>query len=341
MKMTRRDFLKSSLAGAVVAATAGALSACGESNSGDQGSSQKTLKLSHTLAEDHAVHIAMTAFAKAVEEATNGEVKIQIFANGTLGNEVDNIASMKAGTLDMAKVSAATLGNYYEKWNAMSVPYVFNNKDHFFKVMDSQIIEDLYMETAGDGYVGLTWLDSGSRSFYTKSTPIHTPADLKGLKIRTMDSQMAIDMMTALGGSSVPMGYGDIYNSLQTGVIDGAENNPTALRDHGEVAKFYSYDEHTIIPDIVLISTKAWNSLTEDQQKAIKKAAADMKEDYKVQWKAFEDEVIDRAVNEMGVTMVKDVDKQAIVDACASIYENVKKDSPDTYALIEAIRGIE
>ena len=207
-------------AAALAAAAALTLTACGGGSSA--GSSQTAsgeqsfnLKLSHGLAEDHAVHIQMTEWAADVKEKSGGTISIQIIPNGQLGSEADNISSIQAGGLDMAKVSASTLGNFNSTWDALSVPYVFNDKDHFYKVMDGEIAQELYKMTEGDGFIGLTWLDSGARSFYIAKTPVRVPSDLKGLKIRTMDSQMAIDMMNALGGSATVMSYSEIYTGMQ------------------------------------------------------------------------------------------------------------------------------
>ena len=297
------------------------------------------LKLGHNLAEDHAVHISLTAFAADVAAKSNGTINIQIFPNGTLGSESDMISQVQFGMLDMAKVSASTLGNYNKLYNAYSVPYVFDNQAHYYSVMDGEIANELYMVTEGDGFIGLTWLDSGSRSFYTKDRAIRTPADLKGLKIRTMDSQMAIDMMSNLGGSATVMGYSDIYTGLQQGVIDGAENNVTALRDHGDVAKFYSFDEHTRIPDIVVLSADVWNSMSDAQKDVLKTCAAAATDEYKTAWKAFEDEVLANAVNNNGVELVRDVDIAAFQAAVAPIYDNLKATEPDVYAVVEKIRA--
>ena len=297
------------------------------------------LKLGHNLAEDHAVHISLTAFAADVAEKSAGTINIQIFPNGTLGSESDMISQVQFGMLDMAKVSASTLGNYNKLYNAYSVPYVFDNQEHYYSVMDGEIAQELYMATEGDGFIGLTWLDSGSRSFYTKDKAIRTPADLKGLKIRTMDSQMAIDMMNNLGGSATVMGYSDIYTGLQQGVIDGAENNVTALRDHGDVAKFYSFDEHTRIPDIVVLSADVWNSMSDAQKEVMKSCAAAATNEYKVAWKAFEDTVLEAAVNNNGVELVRDVDIAAFQAAVAPIYDNLKTSDPDVYAVVEKIRA--
>lgn len=297
------------------------------------------LKLGHNLAEDHAVHISLTAFAADVAEKSNGTINIQIFPNGTLGSESDMISQVQFGMLDMAKVSASTLGNYNKLYNAYSVPYVFDNQEHYYSVMDGEIANELYMATEGDGFIGLTWLDSGSRSFYTKDKAIRVPSDLKGLKIRTMDSQMAIDMMSNLGGSATVMGYSDIYTGLQQGVIDGAENNVTALRDHGDVAKFYSFDEHTRIPDIVVLSADVWNSMSDAQKDVLKTCAAAATNEYKTAWKAFEDEVLANAVNNNGVELVRDVDIAAFQAAVAPIYDNLKATEPDVYAVVEKIRA--
>ena len=200
MKISRRQFVQ-------VLAVAGAsalLTACGgSSNNSAAGSTAASgaaaaaggsfnLKLGHNLAEDHAVHIQLTSFAEQVKEKTNGTVNIQIIPNGTLGSESDMISQIQAGALDMAKVSASTLGNFSEKYNAFSVPYVFDDQAHYYTYMDSDSAQAVFESTDDQGFRGLTWLDSGARSFYTKATAIRTPADLKGLKIRTMDSQMAV-----------------------------------------------------------------------------------------------------------------------------------------------------
>ena len=298
------------------------------------------LKLGHNLAEDHAVHIQLTSFAEQVKEKTGGSINIQIIPNGTLGSEADMISQIQAGALDMAKVSASTLGNFSEKYNAFSVPYVFNDQAHYYSYMDSDSAKAVFESTDDQGFRGLTWLDSGARSFYTKATAIRTPADLKGLKIRTMDSQMAIDMMNCLGGSATVMGYSDIYTGMQQGVIDGAENNVTALRDHGDVTKYYCFDEHTRIPDMVVIASSVWNKFSDEQKSIVSECAKTATEEYKDAWKKFEDEVLDKAVNQNGVELVKDVDIAAFQAAVQPIYENLKTSNPTTYAVVEEIRAM-
>lgn len=298
--------------------------------------SAETLKLAHNLAEDHAVHIQLTAFANAVREKTNGEIDIEIVPNGTLGSEGAVLEQVGYGMVAMTKVSASTLGNFASEWNALSVPYVFNDQEHYYNVMDGEIAAELYGTTEDQGFIGLFWLDSGARSFYTAKTPVRTPADLKGLKIRTMDSQMAIDMMAAMGGSATVMSYSEIYTGMQQGVIDGAENNVTAMRDHKDVTGYYCFDGHTRIPDIVVISTDTWDSFTDEQKAIVMECAAAASNEYKAAWKAFEDEVMAAAA---GVEFIYDVDVPAFQAACASIYENLKTSDPTVYSIVEKIQN--
>jgi len=296
------------------------------------------LTLAHNLAEDHAVNVAMVAWAEAVKTASNGSINIEIVANGVLGSENDCIGLIQADQLEMTKVSAGTLGNFDSTWNCLSVPYVFRDRDHLYTVMNSDIAADLYKLTESAGFVGLTWLESGIRCFYTKDVAVRTPADLKGLTIRSMTSDMAVAMMDQFGATAKAMGYGDIYTAMQTGQIDGAENNVTALRDHMEVTKYYCYDEHTMIPDIIVISAKVWNEMSEAQQEIMKSTALDMTANYRQLWADFEQSVIDMAT-EKGVEFITDVDKAAFVEAVKPIYEDLAANQPATYAFVERIQA--
>lgn len=323
---------------------AGLMAGCGASSTtADTSYSAENplvLTLAHGLSEAHTVHIAMTQFAEEVNEKTDGRVQVKIFPNGQLGSENENLEQLQAGVIAMTKVSAPGLATYNEAYNAFGLPYIFNDTEDFYHVMDSQQMQDFFLSTGDDGFVTLTYYTSGARSFYTKDRAIRTPADLKGLKIRTMDSQMAIDMMNCLGGSATVMGYSDIYTGMQQGVIDGAENNVTALRDHGDVTKYYCFDEHTRIPDMVIISSNIWNQFSDDQKSAVTECAKAATEEYKTAWKNFEDEVLDKAVNQNGVELVKDVDIAAFQSAVQPIYENLKTANPTTYAVVEEIRAM-
>ena len=294
------------------------------------------LTLAHNLAEDHAVHIAMTDWADAVNNASNGSITINIIPNGQLGSEADCVSQIQAGQLEMTKVSAGTLANFAGAWNCVSVPYVFRDKDHLYNVMNGEIGRDLYNLTEKDGFIGIAWLESGTRCFYTAGTAVRVPSDLKGLKIRTMDSQMAIDMMNAFGGSATVMGYSDIYTGMQQGVIDGAENNITALRDHADVTKFYCYDEHTMIPDVIVISSKVWADMSDEQKKIMNDTAAEMVKNYRGLWAKFEEDVKAQVGDK--VTYVTDVKKEEFQKAVQPIYEGLKTSDPATYSFVERIQ---
>ena len=344
MKITRRQFVQ-------VMAVAGAsalLTACGGSSNSTAGSGAAAatggnfnLKLGHNLAEDHAVHIQLTSFAEQVKEKTGGSVNIQIIPNGTLGSEADMISQIQAGALDMAKVSASTLGNFSEKYNAFSVPYVFNDQAHYYSYMDSDSAKAVFESTDDQGFRGLTWLDSGARSFYTKATAIRTPADLKGLKIRVQDMKSQTDMMNYLGGIPVAMSYGDVYTSLQTGIIDGTENNETALTTgkHGEVCKVYSVDQHAMIPDVLIMSEKVWKQISPEDQQIILEAAHNSTEAHKVMWDTAIEEAVKEAQETMGVEFVYDVDKEAFREATQPMIEAYENEYPGVKTLMDTIEA--
>ena len=342
MKITRRQFVQAM----AVAGASALLTACGGSSGSTAGSGAAAatggnfnLKLGHNLAEDHAVHIQLTSFAEQVKEKTGGSINIQIIPNGTLGSEADMISQIQAGALDMAKVSASTLGNFSEKYNAFSVPYVFNDQAHYYSYMDSDSAKAVFESTDDQGFRGLTWLDSGARSFYTKATAIRTPADLKGLKIRVQDMKSQTDMMSYLGGIPVAMSYGDVYTSLQTGIIDGTENNETALTTgkHGEVCKVYSVDQHAMIPDVLIMSEKVWKTISPEDQQILLEAAHDSTDAHKVMWDTAVEEAVKEAQETMGVEFVYDVDKEAFREATQPMIEAYEEEYPGVKTLLDTI----
>lgn len=300
------------------------------------------LKLAHNLNEKHTVHLALAEFGKLVEEKTNGEISVEIYPNGQLGAEADVLEQLQAGAVAMTKVSAAALTTYSEGYNAFTLPYVFADENHFFKCMESEIVDNLYSSTADKGFLGLTFYNSGARSFYTVDKPILTPEDLKGVKIRVMGFQSQTDMVEAIGGTPVGMSYGEVYTSLQSGVIDGAESNETALTNgkHGEVAKHFSYDEHTRIPDILVISSKVWDSLTPEQQEAVKEAATESTDYHKPLWSQAIEEAKKEAAEEMGVEF-HEVDKEAFRKAVEPMLDKYGKEYPDVAKLLEAFKELE
>ncbi|KGX89965.1 C4-dicarboxylate ABC transporter substrate-binding protein [Pontibacillus halophilus JSM 076056 = DSM 19796] len=317
----------------------GLLVGCGNEDSeasgkGDEASSGKELKLAHNLSEDHAVHKALVKFKEGVEEKTDMSVKI--FANGVLGSEKEVLEQLQSGAVDMTKVSAGALESFSDEYSVFSLPYIFESKEHYHKVMGSDIVQGIYQSTEDKGFRGLTYFDAGARSFYTKDTQIETPSDLDGLKIRVMDSPTAIKMVELMGGTPTPMPYAEIYTALQQGVVDGAESNPTALTTgkHGEVSKAFSRNEHTMIPDIAIISQKTWDSLSEEQQQAFTEAAEEATDYHRDVW----NEAVAKAEEEskeMGVTFYE-VDKEPFIEAVQPMFEEAKEDE----RIAEIINGI-
>ncbi|MGY4691630.1 TRAP transporter substrate-binding protein [Salibacterium sp. K-3] len=326
----------------------------GDGTSGDSGNSSdnsseeseasggeaQDLRLAHNLGEDHPVHKGLVDFKERVEENSDN-ITVEIFPNGTLGSENEVLEQVQNGGIDMTKVSAGALGNFASEYDVFSLPYVFEDADHFFRSMESEAVQELYQSTEEEGFVGLTYYDSGARSFYTKDTPIKKPSDLEGKKIRVMDSQTQIEMVEAMGGAPTPMPYGDIYTGLQQGVIDGAESNPTALTNgnHGEVAKAFSYDQHTRIPDILVMSSDTWSSLSSDQQEVVKTAAQESTETQKELWAEAVEEAKTQAKEEMGVEFYE-VDKEPFREAVQPMIEEYREDEAiaDLLDEFEALR---
>lgn len=326
-----------------------AASMTGCANSGAANSAEATaqnpmvLTLAHGLSETHTVHIAMTEFADRVKERTNGRITVRILPNGQLGSENENMEQLMAGVVSMTKVSAPGLATYNESYHTFGLPYVFDDTQNFYHVMDSPQMQDFFLSSEKDGFVTLTYYTSGARSFYTKNKAIRTPEDLKGLKIRVQDMKSQTDMMKALGGIPVAMSYGDVYTSLQTGIIDGTENNETALTTgkHGEICKVYSTDQHAMIPDVMVMSAKIWKTISPEDQQIILEAARESTESHKIAWDAAIEEAIVEAETKMGVEFVNDVDKEAFRQATSGMIDEYCQDYPGVQTLLDIINSVE
>jgi tripartite ATP-independent transporter DctP family solute receptor len=238
-------------------------------------SNKKELKLAHGLPTDHPVHKAMAFMAVRCAELSDGKMTIEVYPAEQLGSEQQCVELVQIGSLAITKVSAAVMESFSEAYKVFGLPYIFKSKEHAFQVFDGDIGKDLLLSTEDKWIRGLCYYDAGSRSFYTKSKPITHPDDLAGMKIRVMPSVTAVGMIRALGGSATPISYGELYTALQSGVVDGAENNPPSLYTsrHYEVCKYYSLDEHTTIPDVLVISQKIWNKLNSQEQEWLQQAA--------------------------------------------------------------------
>lgn len=237
----------------------------------------KVLKLAHGLDVTHPVHQAMIFMAKQVHEKSGGSLRVEVFPSEQLGNEKECIEALQLGYLAMTKTSSGPMEAFVPKIKIFGLPYLFRDSEHFWKVCLGPIGKELLEAGSAKRLKGLCYYDAGARSFYAKQ-PINTPADLSKdgytLKIRVQNSPMAIDMVKTMGGSPTPISWGELYTALDQGVVDAAENNPPSfqLSRHYEVCKYYILDEHVMVPDMLIISTRVWEKLSAEHQKILQEA---------------------------------------------------------------------
>ncbi|RCS69963.1 TRAP transporter substrate-binding protein [Vibrio casei] len=300
--------------------------------------SAKTLTLGHAMSLDNAAHKGMVIFADKVKEKSNGELTVKIFPNAQLGSERDQAEQVVTGAIDMAKINGSLAESFEPTFKVISIPFLFRSSEHMRSFMRSDAAEELLNSSKGKGFIGLTFYDSGSRSFYAKK-PIKTPDDLAGLKIRVPESPTMMKMISLLGAKATPLPFTEVYTGLQQGVIDAAENNVSSLVEmrHSEVAKFYSMDQHTMSPDLIIISENTWANLSEKERKIMKEAAAEsLEEEIKI-WDKTENANIEKA-KKMGVTFVE-VDKAKFQEKVKPMLDDAKKDPKLSY-FIDKIQAI-
>jgi len=304
-----------------------------------QKKSHRILKLAHVLDTSHPVHKAMAFMAEQVEEKSNGRLTIKIYPSGQLGQERELIELLQIGSLAMAKVSTAPLESFVPEIKILGIPYVFRDDTHRWNVLKSDIGRSLLLSGEECFLRGLCFYDAGSRSFYTKKIPIHSPKDLKGLKIRVMKSVTSVNMVKALGGSPTPISWGELYTALQQGVVDGAENNPPSffLSHHYEVCQFYTLDEHTSVPDILLISTAVWDHLTPQERTWLQQAADESVDFQRKLWDKACQEAL-QEVKKAGVTIIYP-DKAAFIRSAEKLHDSYR--GTQIFELINKIKEME
>ena len=308
------------------------LNSCGKLNE------KKVVYLAHTLPISHPVHKGMEVFAKAAKKESGGNLTVKIFPDGQLGTEREVLELLQIGSIAMTKVSAAAMANFAPEYKVFGVPYLFRDKEHLFNVLEGKTGESILAGGSEFLLRGLCYYDAGSRSFYTKDKPIRTPDDLKGLKIRVMNHQMSVDMVNQMGGSATPMAYGELYTALQQGVVDGAENNPPSLitSGHFEVCKYYSIDEHSSIPDVLVMGTKYWDKLSAQEQVWLKNAAKTSAAAQKVFWS----ENVKECLTKLAAEKVEIIypEKTLFAEKSKAVLEEFAKD-PKMKKLIDEIKS--
>ncbi len=300
----------------------------------------KTIRLAHTLDVNHSVHQAMVKMGEDLRELSDDRLHIEIYANQQLGTERECLELLQIGSLDMAKVSVGILENFAPKMKVLGLPFLFRSKEHSFKVMDGPIGQQLLDSGQKYWLKGLGFYDAGSRSFYSKERPIEHPDDLEGLKIRVMESKTAMDMVRSMGGSPTPISWGELYTSLQQGVVDGAENNPPSfyLSRHYEVCKYYSLSEHTFLPDVLIAGTHFWNRLSEQERVWLEEAVKNSVVYQRKLWAEAETKAL-KEVQKAGVSVIRP-NKQPFEQRVEKIYRQYE-DEAELYAIIQEIKAME
>ncbi len=278
------------------------------------------LKLAHSLDITHPVHKGMVYMAEKVKEKSSGRMKVEIFPNEQLGNEKECIESLQLGYLAMTKTSSAPMEGFVPQMKVFGIPYLFRDPEHFWKVMKGPIGKELLLAGESKWLRGLCYYDAGARSFYAKKE-IHSPDDLKGMKIRVQNSIMSMKLVGAMGGSPTPIPWGELYTALDQGVVDAAENNPPSFRTsrHYEVCKYYILDEHTMVPDMLVISTRVWNSLKPEFQQILQEAVDESVEYQRKIWAEAEENDM-KKVQKSGVTVIHP-DKEPFRESVRSVWD--------------------
>ena len=269
---------------------------------------------------------------------TSGRMNVQIFHSMQLGGEKEALEQVQLGALEMTRVSVGVVGPIVEEFNAFNLPYFFRSVDHMHKVVDGEIGTDLLNRLEAGGLIGLGYMDAGSRSFYNKERPIRTIDDLKGLKIRVMQNPIFVEMVNSLGGNGLPIAFNELYTAMQTGVVDGAENNPPSYESgkHYEVAGYYTLTEHLMVPEIFVFSKKVWDTLDPLDQQLIRKASALAVERERELWAAREEKSLEILASN-GIEVIREIDKGPFIEATASVREQFGSKFADLIARAAAV----
>lgn len=284
--------------------------------------------------------VALESFADEVAEKTEGRIEPKVYHNGVLGAQPDAIEQARNGALNFGNFNMGPMGPIVPETNVLSLPFLFNSEEDMYRLMDGEIGDKFEAALAEKGLVALSWFGSGARSLYNTDHPIETPADVNGLKVRVMNNDLYVDMIDALGGNATPMAYSEVYQSLKTGVIDGAENNFPSYDSSGhfEVAGFYSNTDHLILPECLCVSKTSWEELPEEDQQIVREAAENAAHEQRELW-AEGSRASRDAVTEAGAQINDVADKAAFQQAMQPVYDDFLAQHPDLEPLVEEIQA--
>ena len=298
-----------------------------------------TLRSSDTHPDGYPTVEGVKSMAAEVKEKSDGRICIEVFPSAQLGEEKDTIEQTQFGVIDMVRASFGTFNDIVPVTQIFSLPYLVSSEEQMHKVLDGPIGDEVAEDFAEKDLIVLGYYDGGSRSFYNSQKPITSIDDLKGMKFRVMQNDVFVDMMSALGANATPMPYGEVYSAIQTGVIDGAENNYPSYDSsgHAEVAKYYTLDQHLMVPELVAISKITWDKLSPEDQEILRTAGKNSVEVERKLW-ADQEKASEEKVIAGGAEIVKDIDKTAFQEAMVPVYEKYVT-TPEDKDLVERIQA--
>jgi len=300
----------------------------------------RDFRAADTQTEDYPTVQALVFMDQLVNERTAGRHRIRVFHSRQLGEEKETIEQTRVGAIDLNRTNVAPIGSYVPEANVLALPFLFRSMDHLYHVLDGEIGADVLKSFEPYGFIGLAFYDSGARSIYNSARPINALADLNGLRIRVQQSDLMLAMIKALGAEPVAMPYGQVLTGLTTKLIDGAENNwPSYVTtNHYTAARYYTATEHTMSPEVLVMSRKAWDSLEPGEQKIFRAAAEESGRFMRQQWKAWEERARDQA-RKAGTVIITEFEKKPFMDAMSDIYRGVLAD-PKLSRLVERVRQV-
>lgn len=332
--MITMKFKKTIITALTAVISLAALSGC------ESGSEKQIVRIGHNQSSDHPTHIALKAFEEHIEEKLGDKYDVEVYPSELLGSQTDMVQLTQTGAIDFCVASNAILETFSKNYEIFNLPYLFVNTNAYHSVMDDpKITDQLFKSTSKAGFEAVTWLDAGTRNFYTVKKKIETPSDLKGLKIRVQQSPTNVEMMRLLGGSATPMGFGDVYTALQSNIIDGAENNELALTNngHGDVCKYYSYDMHQMVPDILIGNYNFLENLPADERAIFEEGFKIVNEVERKEWTIAVDAAKEKAETKQGVQFFYP-DIEPFMEACKPLHKSILKNNPEIQPIYDAIQ---
>jgi tripartite ATP-independent transporter DctP family solute receptor len=303
-------------------------------------SGKRIIRIAHSQSSEHPDHIGLLAYEKYIEDRLGDKYDVQIFPNELLGPSVKAIELVQTGAIDFAIASTGNLETFDDIYQIFSIPYLFNSPEVYHTIMENdELMNSIYTSTKSSGFETVAWLDAGTRNFYA-TTPIYTPEDLKGKKIRVQASPTNVKMMKAFGAAASPMNFGDVYTAIQQKVIDGAENNEFALTNnkHGEVAKYYTYNEHQMVPDMLIGNVKFLDSLPAEEREIFDEAAKECTRVEREEWEVQTEQAKAQAA-EMGVEFIYP-DVEAFREKVLPLHDELLAENPKLVPIYEEIQRV-